>query len=377
MHRPNLNIGNIRERKLGARIVSIEYDGQNRVSRAKDTANGNVWWNYSHDARGNVIDDARHGFGYDLSNQPTSISGDDSGSYVYDGNLKRVKQVVGGKTIYSVYNRAGQMLHRDNVSDAKETDYISVSGMSVAKVVNDVPEYLFTDHLGSPIMGAKADRTIVWKEQFAPFGEKLANPAAAEDNVGFTGHIQDSTGLTYMQARYYDPVIGRFLSKDPVGFTAGGTDYFNRYAYVGNDPVNGTDPTGLEKQTVTRDIVRTGSNIKKSYSVTVEAGDLSQTETAAIMEPLGDQFFTDNDGRDISSLGKPVEGDDAVLNTTASIGSQVVGGQIGNRGKGAIVEAWQNVKKIIADPNYIGFAKICAMKAGCVLPPYNWSIIFV
>ena len=62
---------------------------------------------------------------------------------------------------------------------------------------------------------------------------------------GFTGHIRDTdTGLTYMQARYYDPVIGRFLSNDPVGFAEGGVDYFNRYAYTANDPVNNIDPDG-------------------------------------------------------------------------------------------------------------------------------------
>ena len=53
------------------------------------------------------------------------------------------------------------------------------------------------------------------------------------------------TGLTYMQARYYDPVIGRFLSNDPVGFAEGGVDYFNRYAYTANDPINAIDPTGM------------------------------------------------------------------------------------------------------------------------------------
>ncbi|MEO0467486.1 MAG: RHS repeat-associated core domain-containing protein, partial [Pseudomonadota bacterium] len=56
------------------------------------------------------------------------------------------------------------------------------------------------------------------------------------DEIGFTGHVEDAkTGLTYMQARYYDPVIGRFLSSDPVGFAEGGTAYVNRYAYVAND----------------------------------------------------------------------------------------------------------------------------------------------
>jgi hypothetical protein len=49
-----------------------------------------------------------------------------------------------------------------------------------------------------------------------------------------------------MQARYYDPVIGRFYSNDPVGFT--GIDTFNRYAYVANNPYKYTDPTGMSKE---------------------------------------------------------------------------------------------------------------------------------
>ena len=53
-----------------------------------------------------------------------------------------------------------------------------------------------------------------------------------------------ATGLTYMQARYYDPVIGRFLSIDPVNFSPGRPDMFNRYAYVANDPLNMVDPDG-------------------------------------------------------------------------------------------------------------------------------------
>ncbi|MBT1449252.1 RHS repeat-associated core domain-containing protein, partial [Glaciecola sp. XM2] len=59
---------------------------------------------------------------------------------------------------------------------------------------------------------------IVWKERYTPFGETLDNPNGNKDDQGYTGHISDSdTGLVYMQARYYDPVIGRFYSNDPVG----------------------------------------------------------------------------------------------------------------------------------------------------------------
>ena len=60
------------------------------------------------------------------------------------------------------------------------------------------------------------------------------------------------TGLYYMRARYYDPQLGRFLSEDPIGIEGG----LNLYAYVGDDPVNGSDPTGL-RQVCDRYIVTT------------------------------------------------------------------------------------------------------------------------
>jgi len=56
-----------------------------------------------------------------------------------------------------------------------------------------------------------------------------------------------------MQARYYDPVIGRFYSNDPVGYT-GEVDTFNRYSYVANNPYKYTDPNGEEKYTLFAEI---------------------------------------------------------------------------------------------------------------------------
>ncbi|RUO60189.1 hypothetical protein CWI71_07205 [Pseudidiomarina insulisalsae] len=67
--------------------------------------------------------------------------------------------------------------------------------------------------------------------------------------MGYTGHkYDDDLGLSYMQARYYDPVIGRFYSNDPVGtlghLSQGSIQGFNRYAYANNNPYKYTDPDG-------------------------------------------------------------------------------------------------------------------------------------
>ena len=156
-----------------------------------------------------------------------------------------MKQVLNGETIYTVYSLSGAILYRDNVTAGEITDYIRMGGRTIARLKNGVATYPHSDHLGSAAAATDASGNLLWREDYTPFGEQRQDPAANRDDEGFTGHIHDSaTGLTYMQARYYDPVIGRFLSHDPVGFAEGGVGYFNRYAYTFNDPINHTDPNG-------------------------------------------------------------------------------------------------------------------------------------
>ena len=83
-------------------------------------------------------------------------------------------------------------------------------------------------------------KTLVTEAQVS-----LGNGAQSVDNtnVGYTGHQWDNdSGLNYMQARYYDPLIGRFMSNDPVGFRD--IHSFNRYAYANNNPYKYVDPNG-------------------------------------------------------------------------------------------------------------------------------------
>ena len=103
--------------------------------------------------------------------------------------------------------------------------------------------YVYSDPQGTPLAEADANGNITATFDYRPYGVQALG--AAPNGPGYTGHVNDpDTGLVYMQARYYDPVVGRFISTDPVGPSAGGVFNFNRFAYADSNPVMVTDPTG-------------------------------------------------------------------------------------------------------------------------------------
>ncbi|WP_260847654.1 RHS repeat-associated core domain-containing protein, partial [Shewanella algae] len=97
-----------------------------------------------------------------------------------------------------------------------------------------------TDMLGSVVAESDSAGNIISRSHYEPFGKRLGGDKAG---IGYTGHLQDEDlNLTYMQARYYDPLIGRFYSNDPVDFRD--VHSFNRYAYANNNPYKYVDPDG-------------------------------------------------------------------------------------------------------------------------------------
>ena len=162
-------------------------------------------------------------------------------------NFNRVDQILEGKTIYSFDNLASQMVFRVAITSGDMADYFRLGGKTVARSDGTDITWLHHDHLGSPVAASDLNGAEKWREVYLPYGDTMTSPSANADDISFTGHIEDAaTGLTYMQARYYDPMIGRFLSNDPMGFAdmEGDPAYVNRYWYAGGDPVNATDPTG-------------------------------------------------------------------------------------------------------------------------------------
>jgi RHS repeat-associated protein len=100
------------------------------------------------------------------------------------------------------------------------------------------------DLIGSTMGLFNSSGSLATLYSYEPFGKPTMTGASSAFPYLFAGMEWDSsTGLYHTPARYYSPSLQRFLSEDPMGFAGGDV---NLFAYAGNDPINNTDPSGLQ-----------------------------------------------------------------------------------------------------------------------------------
>ncbi len=176
-------------------------------------------------------------------------------------NGKQVKAVVGGVTMYYV----GAHYHVENGQVTKYYGvYPAPSGAGAQRVAmrkNETVYYLFSDHLVSTSLTTDANGAKVSEMRYKPWGEVRytwtaslsTTPAYKLPQYTFTGQfsymddpstsgVTEGFGLMFYNARWYDPVNGRFAQADSI--VPGGVQGLDRYAYTSNNPVRYTDPTG-------------------------------------------------------------------------------------------------------------------------------------
>ena len=123
--------------------------------------------------------------------------------------------------------------------------FISIAGLvSSSAVAAGKITYFHNDLAGSPLAATNEQGQVLWRQSYRPYGERATKPTT-ENDVWFTSRREDAeTGLVNMGARYYDPVVGRFISMDPKGFDEKNIHSHNRYAYANNNPYRYSDPDG-------------------------------------------------------------------------------------------------------------------------------------
>jgi RHS repeat-associated protein len=147
--------------------------------------------------------------------------------------------------------------------------------------------YYHTDGLGSAVAASNDAGNLLWRKQYAPFGEQL-NSTGEQEKLAYTGKEHDDvTGLTYFGARYYDPHLGRFMSVDPVAFVESEPMTFNRYSYANNNPYKYVDPDGEFVNFAAKFVLDVGINVAFNYVTTGElnVGGALKESAVGILNP--------------------------------------------------------------------------------------------
>jgi RHS repeat-associated protein len=186
-------------------------------------------------------------------------------TYEYDGTGRRIERIVGGTAEMEYYS--GQQVVETTTPDANGNPQVQYQYLW-SLLYEDTPVLRDTFSGGSILAGARiyyasdanhnvtvvtdASGNVLEHYDYGAFGtettynatwSQIQTSSSVSNTLLFEGQDLDPvTGLVYSRARWYDPATGGFLSRDPLGFSAGDP---NTYRYVGGNPSDATDPTGL------------------------------------------------------------------------------------------------------------------------------------
>jgi RHS repeat-associated protein len=210
------------------------YDIANRLIEVDGTAF--IW-----DDNGNLIQDDRRIYHYDHANRLDFVSMEgESYSYSYNGLGDRLAQVAGGEFIHYSLDLAAGLTQ---VLDDGTNTYL----YGVKRVGEEQPggwQFHLGDALGSVRQLADVSEAVTLAQSYEPYGSVMNSAGSASIVFQFTGEQIDMSGLVYLRARFYEPMLGQFVSRDLVPSDDLIPRSHNGWVYVNNNPIVFRDPWG-------------------------------------------------------------------------------------------------------------------------------------
>ncbi|HEX2886788.1 RHS repeat-associated core domain-containing protein, partial [Vineibacter terrae] len=264
----------------GGPTKTYQYDSIGNITYKSDTGNytypapgqarpgavtsiaGTLNTTFTYDANGNMLTGSGRTLTWTSFNMPATIQrGANTLSFTYSPEHDRIKQVGPSETTFYINDPASGVRVEKQVGAGvtRWKNYIFAAGGAVAVFYENSSgpsqtRYFHKDHLGSITAITNEAGAVVERLSYDAWGKRrypngTDDPAGAITSLsdrGFTGHEHlEEVALVHMNGRVYDPEVGRFLSADPFVQDEFDSQAFNRYSYVGNNPLAYTDPSGF------------------------------------------------------------------------------------------------------------------------------------
>jgi RHS repeat-associated protein len=196
---------------------------------------------YTYDAVGNTLSGGGRTLTWDAESRLRTVTrGTLTATFSYDPDGQRTaKTTTAGTTRY--YGKL-----QEKGVDGSRVKYVYAGALQVAQVRPSGTSYVHQDHLGSVRLLTNATGNVARRYGYAAYGQTVYDSGGATANAReFGGHEADADlGLVYMNARYYDAALGRFVSADTLVPDLANPQALNRYAFAYGNPISNLDPTG-------------------------------------------------------------------------------------------------------------------------------------
>jgi RHS repeat-associated protein len=216
-------------------------------SAAYDAANELTLWNGAsrqYDANGGLVSDGLTSYTWNARQQLGATGGDSPKAFAYDSVGRRNSTTIGG--VFTQYAYDGPSAVTE-VRGGESIQFINGEGVDelFSRIDSGGTKTLLSDAIGSTMAITDSARAVTDQFLYDPFGNGVAQGTTVVSER-FTGREQDDAGLYYYRARYYRPGEERFISEDAIPAILA-SDGPNLYAYAMDNPVQFTDPFGLQR----------------------------------------------------------------------------------------------------------------------------------